>query len=84
MPRFEKIPCVLLPEKAITLIMSYMKLPRDIFENLSIFPFINLDVTLTFMFFLTASDSILLQLFLSKSFRVLTFQQLCTSINQSS
>lgn len=57
----------------ISFIMSYIKLARDIFENLNIFQFINLDVTLTFVFILTASNLILLQLFLSKSISVLTF-----------
>ena len=57
----------------ISFIMSYIKLARDIFENVSIFPFINSDVTLTFAFILTASNLILLQLFLSKSISVLTF-----------
>ena len=57
----------------ISFIMSYTKLATDIFENVNIFPFINLDVTLTFVFILTASNLILLQLFLSKSISVLTF-----------
>lgn len=34
----------------ISFIMSYIKLARDIFENVNIFQFINLDVTLTFVF----------------------------------
>ena len=57
----------------ISFIMSYTKLATDIFENVNILPFINLDVTLTFVFILTASNLILLQLFLSKSISVLTF-----------
>ena len=64
-------------------IIAY-KTQKMYFQKNSIFLFMNLVVNLTFVFFLTASDLMLLQLFLLKSINALIFWQLCASVTSSS